>query len=143
MLGPAQTVVVAVDPGREKCGLAAVSREGTLERTIVQTADVAQAVAELASRRGAVVIVVGSRTGSEQARATIEQAATGLPVVTVEEHMTTMEARARYWRENPPGCLGRLIPEGMRLPPRPLDDYAAVLLAERYLVGNTEGSSSP
>ena len=141
--GGPQQVVVAVDPGREKCGLAAVSREGVLDRAIVQTADVARAVAGLASRRGAAVIVVGSRTGSGQVLAALEQAGLSLPVVTVEEHMTTLNARRRYWRENPPGCLGRLVPEGMRLPPRPIDDYAAVLLAERYLAGAADLKISP
>ena len=57
--------------------------------------------------------------------------------------MTTMNARRRYWRENPPGCLARLVPEGMRLPPRPIDDYAAVLLAERYLAGAADLKISP
>ena len=139
MPGEAEQVVVAVDPGREKCGLAVVSRQAVLEQAIVQTADVARAVAGLASGRGAAVVVIGNRTGSGQVLAALEQTGLGLPVVTVEEHMTTMDARQRYWRENPPGCLGRLIPEGMRLPPRPIDDYAAVLLAERYLAEHPEG----
>ena len=35
--------------------------------------------------------------------------------------------------EHRPKGIARLIPKGMRTPPEPIDDYAAVILAERYL----------
>ena len=37
-----------------------------------------------------------------------------------------------YWREHPPRGLMRLIPVTMQVPPVPVDDYVAVILAERY-----------
>ncbi len=128
-------VVVAVDPGRSKCGLAAVSRQGVLEKRIVETTQVGDAAAEMAERHGAAVMVLGSRTGHEEVRERLEQAVAGLPIEWVEEDMTTLQARRRYWKENPPRGLWRLIPEGLRAPREPIDDYAAVLLAERYLFG--------
>jgi hypothetical protein len=33
----------------------------------------------------------------------------------------------------PPQGLTRLIPQGLRVPPRPIDDIVAILLIERYL----------
>jgi hypothetical protein len=33
----------------------------------------------------------------------------------------------------PPAGLSRLIPQGMRVPPRPVDDIVAIVLIERYL----------
>jgi RNase H-fold protein (predicted Holliday junction resolvase) len=125
-------VVVAVDPGRSKCGLAAVSGEGVLRRRIVDVDDIAEAAAALARECNAAVIVVGSRTGHRQVVDRL-RLATDLPIERVEEDMTTLQARRRYWQDNPPRGLWRLVPEGLRAPREPIDDYAAVLLAERYL----------
>ena len=132
-------VVVGIDPGRVKCGLAAVSSDAVLERDIVSVDEVGTAAAELARRHHAASLVLGSRTGSDEVRRALEQAGVELPVVVVEEHMSTLQARRRYWSENPPGCLTRLVPQGMRVPPEPFDDWAAVLLAEGYL--SSEGQT--
>ncbi len=131
-------VVVGIDPGRAKCGLAVVSSNGVLEREVVSTDEVGLAAAELARRHRAALLVLGSRTGSDEVRRALEQAGIQLPIVVVEEHMSTLQARRRYWSENPPGCLMRIIPEGMREPPEPFDDWAAALLAEGYL--SSEGN---
>jgi len=53
----------------------------------------------------------------------------------VDERETTLLARARYFADHPPRGWRRLVPRGMLLPPRPIDDYAALLIAERYLKG--------
>ena len=125
--------VVAIDPGRDKCGLAALSAHGTvLERAIVSAPDIGPAAAALAARHHATAIVLGERTGSREVRAALTTA-TDLPIHEIDEHMTTLLARRRYWRENPPRGLWRLVPEGLRVPPEPIDDWAAVILAERYL----------
>lgn len=124
---------MAVDPGRAKCGIAVVSADAVLEHSVVPTEMAAGQAAELAARHSAAAIVVGSRTGSREVMAALQQAAPIAPVVRVEEHMTTLLARRRYWQEHPSGCLLRLVPEGMREPPEPYDDWAAVLLGERYL----------
>ncbi len=133
-------VVVGIDPGRVKCGLAAVSSDGVLERAVVSVDEIAIAAAEFARRHHAALLVLGSRTGSDEVRWALEQAGMELPIVVVEEHMSTLQARRRYWSENSPGCLMRLIPTGMREPPEPYDDWAAALLAEGYLrsKGRTE-----
>jgi hypothetical protein len=51
----------------------------------------------------------------------------------VDEHLSSVEARSRYLDDHKPRGIARLIPKGMRTPPEPIDDYAAVVLAERYL----------
>jgi RNase H-fold protein (predicted Holliday junction resolvase) len=56
-----------------------------------------------------------------------------IPVVMVDERNSSLEARDRYWQMYPPKGLSKLIPQGMRLPPRPVDDIVAILLIERYL----------
>ena len=127
-------VVVGVDPGHAKCGVAAVSSTGeVLARAVVETDRVGLAAAAMAHTHGAEVIVLGGRTGARRVWELIHAADPALPIAQVEEHMTTLEARERYWRETPPGCLMRLLPKGMRVPPEPVDDWAAVVLAERFL----------
>lgn len=129
--------VVAVDPGRGKCGVAAVSARGeVLSRAVVETDRVGLTAAALAHSYGASVIVLGGRTGARRAWELIHAAAPALSIAEVEEHMTSLEARERYWEENRPGCLMRLLPRGMRVPPEAVDDWAAVALAERYLGKN-------
>jgi RNase H-fold protein (predicted Holliday junction resolvase) len=50
-----------------------------------------------------------------------------------DERMTTLEARALYWRLHPPRGLKRLIPVAWRVPPRPIDDLAAWAIMRRAL----------
>ncbi|CAN0394535.1 unnamed protein product, partial [Phaeothamnion confervicola] len=42
-------------------------------------------------------------------------------------------ARQRYYVENPPKGLWRLVPMGLQVPSVPVDDFAAVVMAEDYL----------
>jgi hypothetical protein len=51
----------------------------------------------------------------------------------VDERETTLRARALYFADHPPRGWRRLIPLGLQLPPRPIDDYAAILIARRFL----------
>ena len=51
----------------------------------------------------------------------------------VDEYRTTDEARKLYWKIHPPRGLWRLVPTTMRVPPVPVDDLVAVILARRYL----------
>jgi len=125
--------VIAVDPGRAKCGVAAVSREGVLARTVCGTQDLVRTVEELLASVSAEKILVGGGTNGRRL-AKVLRAREGMPeVVLVDEEFSSLDARKRYFRENPPGGIRRLIPGGMLVPPGPVDDWAAVVLAERWL----------
>jgi len=123
--------VLAVDPGREKCGLAVVAPGRVLHREVLPRSQLAGRVAELVGRFAVEVVVVGDATGSQQVLR--ELSGLGRPVRLVPETGTTLQARRRYFQDNPPRGLARLLPEGLRVPPGPYDDYVAVLLAERFL----------
>ena len=56
----------------------------------------------------------------------------GVPVHVVDETDTSYRARALYFADHPPRGWRRLVPLGLQLPPRPIDDYAALLIARRY-----------
>lgn len=127
-----EPVVLAIDPGRDKCGLAVVSRDRVvLHHSIVPRDGLRHAVRSLEGQHRPVAIVIGDRTGSQDCRADLS-GVVGAPVVPVAEHGTTIRARERYFRDNPPRGWLSLLPSGLRVPPRPIDDYAAVLLAEAY-----------
>jgi hypothetical protein len=51
----------------------------------------------------------------------------------VDERGTTLAARRRYWELFPARGWRRLLPMGLRLPPRDWDDVVAQLLLERRL----------
>lgn len=131
-----ENIVLAIDPGREKCGLAVVGKnEGIFFKTIADTASLRETAARLIGKYTAGVIVLGNRTFSRAASeivAGIEANGAVVPIIFVDEHRSTEEARRRYWQENPPQGWRRLLPVSMQTPPEPVDDYVAVILAERY-----------
>ena len=149
-------VVLALDPGRAKCGLAVVARiadqDGpgaagrttrVLHREVVETERVVARVLPLLAAHGAQVVLVGDATGgSVLARALKDALPPTLPVTLVDEAFTSQRARRRFLQEHQPRGLQRLLPAGLRTPPVPVDDYAAVLLAEDYLAAApNEGTS--
>jgi RNase H-fold protein (predicted Holliday junction resolvase) len=132
--------VIAVDPGRDKCGVAVVgNREGLLWKQVIATPQLATVVEELARTRGITTVVLGDRTAHRSAVNALAEVKVDnrpLTILPVDEHRSSDEARSRYWRDNPPQGMMRLIPVTMRVPPVPVDDYVAVILAERYFRRN-------
>jgi len=126
-------VVIAVDPGRGKCGLAAVRRDGdVIHQSVVPSTEVADAVARLLELYPGATLLLGNRTGARDVGAAIRARSAVSPVL-VEEHGSTLQGRRRYFRDNPRRGWRRLLPLGLQTPPRPYDDYVAIILAERYL----------
>jgi hypothetical protein len=54
-------------------------------------------------------------------------------ITTVDETGSTLEARVLYWQEHRPRGWRRLVPLSLQVPPEPVDDFAAVVLARRFL----------
>jgi len=126
-------VIIAVDPGRDKCGIAVVHEDGqVIHQAVVSTAEVADAVARLLERYAQATLVLGDRTGARNIGVVLSKRAR-VSAVMVDEHRSTIQGRRRYFRENPPRGWRRLIPLGLQTPPRPFDDYVAVVIAERYI----------
>lgn len=130
-------IVVAIDPGREKCGLAAVAVDGhVVEKAIVDVDELAATVYRIAQSPSFSVVAyaIGDRTGTDDIIKKLTDV--GIPVErihTVDEHRSSEIGRRRYWEENRPRGWRRMIPVSMQVPPRPYDDYVAVELAYRYL----------
>ncbi|MBQ7214834.1 MAG: hypothetical protein IJS39_02485 [Synergistaceae bacterium] len=77
-------------------------------------------------------IAIGNGTHSKDFTAKV-RAAFSCEVLTVDESNTTLEARGLYWKIHAPNFWMRLIPEGLRVPARVLDDLAAWAIALRAL----------
>jgi RNase H-fold protein (predicted Holliday junction resolvase) len=123
--------VLSVDPGREKCGVAVVDRrDGVLARGVVPTTMIAHVVRDLERAHMPQKILIGNGTYHREVRKELRDLETA--VETVPERRTTERARKRYFEEFPPRGLWRFFP-GLCTPPMPIDDYAAVLIAEDYL----------
>ena len=129
-------VVIGVDPGSNKCGLAAVRATGEiLHLSIVPCAELAAKLGALREQVQAETVVIGDRTGSAAVARAVREACPDARVEMVNEHNSTLRARDLYWLHNPPSLLARLIPQSFRVPPGPIDDYAAAVLAFDYLKG--------
>jgi RNase H-fold protein (predicted Holliday junction resolvase) len=125
--------ILGIDPGTRKCGYAIVETVGgvPLDLGIEPTDQLAERVRKLVTRYAPTIIALGRGTHSAFVQNVIAEL--GIPIALVDERETTLLARKRYFAANPPPWWLRIVPSGMLLPPRPIDDYAAVLIAERLL----------
>ena len=138
-----EMLVLAVDPGRSKCGLAVVgAQSGVVTRAVVPRARLADTVERFARSFSPSVIIVGAGTGGKDVRTAIESLPSGTPVETVDEKFTSLDAKERFFKENPPRGIRRLVPVGLQVPNVPYDDYVAVLLAERYIARHGEARTT-
>jgi RNase H-fold protein (predicted Holliday junction resolvase) len=130
-------IVISIDPGREKCGVAVVKRPNVvLYKAIVCTEELADVVSALKMQHGAITVVLGNGTSSSGMHKKLQELDKVLEIVSINEYRTTDMARLRYWEENPPRGWRRLVPVTMQVVPVPVDDYAAVILAEKYFGDN-------
>lgn len=127
------SAVLGIDPGTRKAGYAVVAGDGetALARGIEAIDAIVARVRPLIAQYGVRAIALGQGTNSAAVSTLL--APLGLAVVLIDETGTTLEARAEYFRDHPPRGWRRLVPLGLQLPPRPIDDYAASLIARRYL----------
>lgn len=123
--------VLAIDPGRDKCGVAVLVPDGrVLVQRVVPTVELDAAVGTLIQSY-APTVIMGNGTTSAAAKARVE--ALGRTVTLVDEYRTTDAAKVAYWEAHPPRGWRRLVPRGMLVPPVPVDDFVAVILAQRFL----------
>jgi RNase H-fold protein (predicted Holliday junction resolvase) len=126
-------MLLGVDPGTRKCGYAVIESAGAQPLTmgIVPLEEFGSRLATLRANFDLAIVAIGHGTNAAVVSAVVRDA--GLPFVLVDERETTLRARARFFADHPPRGWRRIVPRGMLLPNRPIDDYAALLIAERYL----------
>ena len=123
--------LAGLDPGRSKCGLALANRrQRRVWAAAVLPPQSAEQQLRLWQQLGLERVLLGNGTHSRGWQQELHQL--GLGAELVDEHGTTLAARRRYWQLYPARGWRRLLPEGLRLPPRDIDDVVAQLLLERH-----------
>lgn len=127
-------MILGFDPGKDKCGLAVMGRDRSLHyHQVVPATEAIATIQALRQQFPISLIVMGDQTTAKSWQQQLQELPQPLSIVMVDERYTSLEARDRYWQMYPPTGVSRLIPQGMRQPPRPIDDIVAILLVERYL----------
>lgn len=124
--------MAGLDPGRSKCGLVLTdaSRRHIVEALVLPPEASWEQLRLWQQRPGLAAVVLGDGTGSGPWRQRLRPL---LPVILVEERGSTLAARERFWQLQPARGWRRLLPAGLRQPPRDWDDVVAQLLLERWL----------
>jgi RNase H-fold protein (predicted Holliday junction resolvase) len=126
-------LVLAIDPGSAKCGIAVVGRDEAVSfRDVIPTENLIAKAIELVAAYQPEAVIIGGGTGSKPLIRMLREQVQTIPVLVVDEAYTSEMARARFVVENPARGLQRLLPRSLRYPDRPYDDYVAVVLAERF-----------
>ena len=131
--------VFAVDPGSDKVGYAVVNFDCTHgDLGICYLADMHRVFAKYCRdvSNPPQFIVMGNGTKNAVLCKLFNSLELNIDIKLGDEKNTTYMARSRYFQENPPKGLLRFLPRGMLFPPRPIDDYAALLIGENYLKNN-------
>jgi hypothetical protein len=133
-----EKTVLAIDPGSSKCGLVVAKRnaQGKVElmwRTVVKSEQLMSAVREAADECPFSMVIVGSGTRSKEVVNALREWMPSVGILVVDEKDTSLQARERYWLHNPRRGWRRLWPATMQVPPDPVDDFVALILAERVL----------
>ncbi len=138
MNGTGEKTVLAIDPGNAKCGVVVAKRtsEGKVEllwRSVVKTEDLMSCVQKAAQEQPFSMVIVGSGTKSTEVVKQLRDWQPSIGILVVDEKDTTLQARERYWHHHQRRGWRRLLPSTMQVPPEPVDDFVALILAERVL----------
>ncbi|WP_270510223.1 pre-16S rRNA-processing nuclease YqgF [Megamonas funiformis] len=128
--------ILAIDPGREKTGIAILKNSDVLEHKIINSEELMQIIKSLLEKYIIKTIVMGNGTSSKKKYDLLKREFIDRDIVLINEYRTTDEARKLYFQENPPKGWKKLIPLGMQVPPVPVDDYAAIVIGRKYLKDN-------
>ena len=133
-----ERTVLAIDPGTSKCGMALVRRDRAgkvqmLWRGVVPREEVPDRLEEANAVEVYSLIVVGSGTSSKDLVRAIREKHPSIGILMVDEKETSLQARERYWEHKVRRGWRRLVPASLQVPPEPVDDFVALILAERVL----------
>ena len=126
------TFLIAVDPGKDKCGLilADIDHKLILDGKVCLSNDVTNVISSWQSLHSINFIILGDGTSSNYWYPILSEFGR---VKVVNEMGSTFRARARYWVLWPRPKWMFWIPIGLTLPPENLDAVAALVILEDYL----------
>lgn len=136
-------MIVAIDPGSEKTGVAILADDGALVlRAIVPTPSLGQWLTDAYKDHSFTHIAMGNGTNHKRLQdvvmAWIDKKAITFSLV--DEKFTTVEGRKLYWKYTPRRGWRRFVPLSLQYPPEPVDDFVAWIIGLRYICskGGTE-----
>ena len=136
-----EKTVLAIDPGSSKCGMALVTRIAAnrvqlLWRAVCPVGSVAENMDAAADVHPFDLLIMGSGTNSQKITEAIRARAPSIAILVIDEKDTTLQARERYWAHNKRRGWRQFLPATLQVPPEPVDDFVALILAERVLLSS-------
>ena len=126
-------IVLAIDPGKKKCGIAVVDNQlRFIAGEVVNTEELIKKIEMYLQKHDINNVLIGNGTNSGEIIKNIEKRFPSIKAIKIAEKNTTMQARKRYFDYHPPTGLLRIFPISFLIPPCPYDDFAALLIAERF-----------
>jgi len=133
MAGEPGQYILAIDPGRDKLGLAVLNSDGeVLSMETVIRSRFSERIGFLLNEYKPEHVVLGSGTGSDW----VNDVMSSLDVAEVaklDEAGSTLEARELAWKENPPRGIWKIVPRLFWPIPPDVDGWAAVVIGRRWL----------
>ena len=128
-----QPFILAVDPGRDKCGFAVLTRDGVIiQKAVVLADDFAVRIADFINTFKPEIYAVGSGTHSRSAfdilKSVVDQ-----DVMVIDETGSTLQGRELAWMENPTSGFIGMLPKVFWPTPPDVDAWAAVVIGRRAL----------
>lgn len=126
-------VFLALDPGREKVGIAILKKDGSVVfRSVIPLRKLGEKLQELKGRYGFHDAILGGSTGSRAVLPLLERM--GLRVHQVDERGSSEEARRLYLEENHLKGWRKLCAFFVFLfSSRTFDDWQAIVIGRRFL----------
>jgi RNase H-fold protein (predicted Holliday junction resolvase) len=127
--------LLALDPGSDKVRTAVLSyTKEEKEKTIVKKEELLDHLAEIFNNYQIKEIIIGDGTGAEAVKKMVSSHYSDFKITMVAEEYTTEEAQARYLKEKPMSNYEKLLRKVVSWKlKKPLDDYAALIIGEKYL----------
>ena len=130
---PEEEIIIAIDPGTKKCGYAVVDSDlSVLQREVIFTEQITKAIENSLNIYKIDKIILGNGTNYKSIEESLKNHFLQLNIILIEEKFSTLGARKKYFEAYPPQGISKFIPLSLRVPPGYYDDFAAVLLAEKY-----------
>lgn len=131
-------MILAIDPGSEKTGVAVVNTDGSLvEKQIVPTPSLVEYVGQVFGRHPVTQVVMGDGTNHKHLQPVVEdwlrQHQPAVPFTLIDEKFTTVEGRKLYFQCTPRRGWRRWIPVAWQYPPEPVDDFVAWIIGRRFI----------
>jgi RNase H-fold protein (predicted Holliday junction resolvase) len=126
-------IILAIDPGTSKCGLAVLTRTSCIHREITKTDNLVNCVKSLKEKYKFELIIIGNGTNCKACILELEK---NYKLIMVDERNSTLEGRKLYFKYNPPRGWRRLIPKGLLYPNVDIDDYVAEIIGKKFFKEN-------